>query len=300
MNIKTITNLIVTALIILLTIYVISSKSSDETIVAPALHQETTSLPSEYLHAKKSNAPIIDNQKQLHLEPSLSIDISHYETLSNTDKLKRIMLVDREKATDILLALIDAGIIDVNEQLRDGDNSQHYTPLYTAIIASKSFSAEMLEKFLVRGAVIEQGVPGWKYGITNATVEPEATIRMLEVGGFGSETYERVRQLALSKGNVEVFKYLSEVQDDMTPQQYINYYESSKNNLDKIHQTFIADYDPDEYKNATPLQHKLLKNAYEKRKAAYIGKLQILIESQALEEADEKLLISRHEELTNS
>lgn len=112
---------------------------------------------------------------------SLSLDdkfpLAKYEKMTEQEilidlaKLSRLEGINR---TDLILKLIEEGILEVNTPMREGERSEHYIPLYAALILDADISAQQVRQFFELGTDISLSPPG-------AWVRKTANIRDIEV-----------------------------------------------------------------------------------------------------------------------
>lgn len=113
----------------------------------------------------------------------------------------------RRNSTETLLALMDAGIIDANTPMRQSIHSEHYTPLFTALLFDKAISVEQVQQFLDAGAYL-QYPERWIHFIP--TLEnTDAAVALIDHAALSVDMNERVISSAFSRGNQELFRHLT-------------------------------------------------------------------------------------------
>lgn len=95
--------------------------------------------------------------------------------------------------TELILQLVEQGFLNVNEQLREGKNSQHYTPLFAAIAANPNgITSEELQRFIDLGATIPSNST-WRRKFSMMPIRDDEVIPMwINAAGIGPEDYERL------------------------------------------------------------------------------------------------------------
>lgn len=95
--------------------------------------------------------------------------------------------------TELILQLVEQGYLNINEQLREGEDSQHYTPLFAAIAANPNgITSEELQRFIDLGANIPPNST-WRRTFSMMPIQDDEIIPMwFNAAGLGPEDYERL------------------------------------------------------------------------------------------------------------
>lgn len=167
----------------------------------------------------------------------VKVNIDAYNSLTMQQKLMRVLREDKDIAVDVLLALIDSGMIGVNQPMRDSSShtarSDHYTPLYTALIANHELSVAELDEFLNRGAFINPELGAWKRAIGSSP--EQISVKMLEASNMGVSEYNEMRDLALFYGNIELFEHTNLNLGEMSSESYKKFYEAMQPNYEAFY-----------------------------------------------------------------
>lgn len=141
-------------------------------------------------------------------------DLELFRGLRKSDLLRKLIETDNF-TPDIFLALVDANIIDVNEQLRDDpprgadtslNSSAHYTPLFAALVTRQA-TPEQVQAFFDHGAYVDPQHLGWKYAIASAnTATAEILIKQAR---YNNEATQQITELAYYFNNFELFNQLA-------------------------------------------------------------------------------------------
>tara|TARA_B100000700_G_scaffold319284_1_gene414162 strand:+ start:4979 stop:5959 length:981 start_codon:yes stop_codon:yes gene_type:complete len=116
--------------------------------------------------------------------------------------------------TELLLALIETGVIGVNEPLRgSGLDNQHYTALYAAVTNNKTITVEQLQRFLAFGAFISNN-SSWRRLLSSMVIEDVEILPVwLTAAGLGPEYYDELYISSLSSGDGRLAAYLSNLDE---------------------------------------------------------------------------------------
>lgn len=110
---------------------------------------------------------------------------------------------------ELILQLVEQGHLNVNEQLREGKDSQHYTPLFAAIASSPNgITPEQFQRFIDLGADIPPN-GAWRRTFSMMTINDPAIIPMwFEASGLGTESYERLFLNSALRGDTQLAEYI--------------------------------------------------------------------------------------------
>lgn len=140
---------------------------------------------------------------------SIANSILQFEGLSKQEVLVALFQLNN-KADDkaqLVLALIEEGILSPNSLMREGGRSGHYTPLYAAMNLNRDLTPEQVSQFLELGVFV-QPTRVWlrvMAGLSNAdTIE-----MLLDEGGFNYQDIKLIAKHALRKGNLSGFLSLA-------------------------------------------------------------------------------------------
>ncbi|RUO18300.1 hypothetical protein CWE08_11645 [Aliidiomarina iranensis] len=145
-----------------------------------------------------NNSNIIEN----------NIDLELFRGLSKTDLMRR--LIETGNFTpDILLALVERNLIDVNEILRDDhpNGSEHYTPLFAALVTGEATN-EHIQAFIDHGAYIDPSLEGWNYIIAKEN-NANADI-LIQHAKYDHKSIWEITELAFHFRNMALFRHLAE------------------------------------------------------------------------------------------
>lgn len=268
--------------------------------IFPKLDDYQSNIVSEKVQPKSTTANKESNTGQVLTNDSLHIeqhddpfDLADYINLSQQQRLELIFLKDREQAVAVLLALIDNGLLGINEPLRQGNTapSEHYTALFTAITVSAEtspLSLEQLEQFLSRGAIIDGQKGAWRRIAAIPELPLEVSWRMIQEGNFGEDSYLEMRDLALHYGNSALFKKVADIQGYPSEDEYQIIYKSENENISNyIKKIQSTGYHKNFENRAQNVREKLLKKEHA-IKMRMINTIKILLESKTLTAVQEK------------
>lgn len=113
--------------------------------------------------------------------------------------------------TELILQLIEQGYLNPNEQLREGEDSQHYTPLFAAAVTNPhGITPEQLQRFLDLGANIPPSGP-WRLLLGTMPISDSQIIPMwFEASGLGAEHYEELFIDSALYGDSQLAEYIFE------------------------------------------------------------------------------------------
>ena len=181
----------------------INNKSAKPSVLQ---HKETTQNKSfdSYSSSKRNET---SETPQDVISPE--IDVSEYYQLSGEaiyHKLAMLRAGASPSASDILLALIDSGILSPTTPVKIDHNGFEYSTLFTALVIEPNISAEKVAAFLEYGSDIGSEEL-WLNVLTNTT-NAEVTQLLLEHASFGPEHNEQLLQNALISGNENLYDYM--------------------------------------------------------------------------------------------
>ncbi len=122
---------------------------------------------------------------------------------------------------ELILQLVEHGHIGINQPLREGANSTHYTPLFAAITSNNGqLSPEEFEQFIALGADIPPNKV-WQRIFASLRITDESLIETwIDTAGIGPEQYDFLFQRSAIAGDGELAHYLLDQE-----QQFLYYQE---------------------------------------------------------------------------
>ncbi len=141
----------------------------------------------------------------------VKVDVSEYYQLNGEQIYRKLAMMPENSAppvSDILLALLEQGILSPTTAIKIDQNGFEYSVLFTALVLEPSITAEKVETFLQYGNNIGSDEL-WLDAITRVSTQ-ETTQLLLEQAIFGPEHKERLMLSALISGNQELFEYVEQ------------------------------------------------------------------------------------------
>ncbi|RUO37396.1 hypothetical protein CWE13_05400 [Aliidiomarina shirensis] len=183
------------------------------------VEENTLSLPDVRLDAvsRERSSTELD-RLDLVDSNNVEINLEQFRGLRKGELMKKLIETN-SVTTEVLIGLVENGFIDINEILRDDhpQGSDHYTPLYAALVAGTS-TEEQLELFLDYGAHIDPSLEAWHY-IISKQEGPTADL-LIRNAYYDHKQIWRIAELAYDFGNMDLFTHL--LTDDVLPAEKID------------------------------------------------------------------------------
>lgn len=187
-------------------------------------YKQSSSRNTSHWHAEKNTERLkIESPTNTEDFVDISQDIKEIHTLNNLiqNRLNQFsglseqeIIVSLFKAeqrgesliVETLLALLEYGKLEPNASMRSGSNSQHYTPLFAAMVLDKTLTQEQIEAFILLGAYIQ---PTTIWARTIGSLEDPDTVELLlSEGRFDHNSVKSVVKHAFKLGNSDTFSVL--------------------------------------------------------------------------------------------
>lgn len=153
--------------------------------------------------------PIIKPDRSEFVEsPNSDLDLEQFRGLTRRVLIRKLIETDNFKP-NVLLALIERNLIDVNEILRDEheNGTEHYTPLFAALVTGEA-TKEHIEAFIDYGAYIDPSLEAWNYIVAKES-SSSADI-LIQHAKYDHQNIWRITELAFHFRNMALFRHLAE------------------------------------------------------------------------------------------
>ena len=118
---------------------------------------QTALMATKESNDRNSQVLLTETQEQS-LNSTYSNTVDNYKGLTNQEKLIKLFTEKKEPAS-IILKLLQEGILQADDILRKGDNSNHYTPLYAALYLDKKLTTAQFREFVALGSQVQSSPP---------------------------------------------------------------------------------------------------------------------------------------------
>jgi len=158
------------------------------------------------------------------IEDSPVVDVSEYYQLNGNEIYHKLVMLEKgstPSVSDILLALIEQGVLSTTTAVKTDHNGFEYSALFTALVLQPNITAENIDAFLQLGSDI--GSDDLWLSVITTTTNSEASELLFDHAAFGPEDQEQLLQNAFMAGNRDLFTHMMQSDDFAITSEFSNH-----------------------------------------------------------------------------